>query len=143
MRMARFFEYAFDALAGTVLGAAVCYAVASVFQWPILVAASMGGLVFVRVFASLIRLPRPDASPAFVPIALTFEEETELLLDEPLAAPPQASRVVRLFGSMQTPCEMREAIERHLGVQSQAAQPAPDATEDLREALAQLRRSVG
>jgi len=67
----------------------------------------------------------------------------ELLLDDVLAQVVPDSRVVRLFdrAAMPTPGELRARIDRHLdGSRGPAA--APDASQALHEALAELRRSL-
>ena len=137
--MANPLRSALDALAGAILGTAVCFALVGIFHAPLLVAGSVGAIVFVRVFTSLRRLPAAPA--AFVPLPLEFDGEPDRLLpDETLDADAASPRVVRLFGPLPTPGEMHETIERHLGGRSRGA---PDATEELREALAQLRRAAG
>ena len=135
--MAHPLRSALDALAGAILGGAVCFAVVTIFHLPLLVAGSAGAIVLVHVFTSL-RLG-PAAPAAFVPLPLEFHEEAdELLLDQPVAADGPDPRVVRLFGPMPTPGEMHESIERHLGGRSRGA----DATDELREALAAIRRAA-
>lgn len=135
--MAHPLRSALDVLAGAILGGAVCFALVSIFHLPLLLAGSAGAIVLVCVFTSLHR--DPAAPAAFVPLPLEFvEEPDELLLDQPIAADAPGPRVVRLFGPMPTPGEMHESIERHLGGRWRGA----DATEELREALAQLRRAA-
>ncbi|MBA2636466.1 MAG: hypothetical protein H0U83_07260 [Sphingomonas sp.] len=137
--MAHPFRSAIDAAAALILGAAVCFAVASIFQLPLLVAGSIGGLVFVRVFTSLVRLPAsPPVLPGFVPAPLEFTgamltlgERGDLLLDQPVAAGSLPSPVVRRFRAAPPAGDMPGTNEA-----------LPDATEQLREALDQLRRSV-
>ena len=66
-----------------------------------------------------------------------------LVLDDILAEIGPDSRVVRLFdrSAMPTPGQLKSRIDRHRG---QAAAPAgaPDASQALSEALAELRRSL-
>ena len=66
-----------------------------------------------------------------------------LVLDDILAEIGPDSRVVRLFdrSAMPTPGQLRSRIDRH---RSQAAAPAgaPDASQALSDALAELRRSL-
>ena len=71
----------------------------------------------------------------------TVEEEGELLLDDPLAAPSEDSRVIRLFDPRLLPTagELREGIEKHL---SQNGATYPDAAFELHEALAALKGSL-
>lgn len=133
---------AIDALAGAILGAAVCFALVALFQLHLLVAGSVGASVFVLVFATLGRsqVATTAGMARFAPAALEFTEGAgEPLLDRQPASEPPSSRAVRSSGPMATPGEMHEAIERHL---SSAARRAPDASDALREALAQLRRGV-
>jgi hypothetical protein len=70
-------------------------------------------------------------------------EACELLLEDVLAQIGSDSRVVRLFDSaaMPSPGELRARIDRHLDTRRVSAAP-PDASEALREALAELRRSI-
>lgn len=98
-------RFAIDAAAAAILGAAVCFAVASLFEAPLIVAGSIGALVFVRVFASLVRLP------AVVLSIDRFEPAPLIFVGEPAEMP-------------------------------RTNQTLPDATEQLREALVQLRRAV-
>lgn len=66
-----------------------------------------------------------------------------LVLDDVLAAIDPDSRVVRLFDrrAMPTPGQLQSQIDGHLGQRSSAA-PAPDASQALSDALAELRRSL-
>ena len=64
----------------------------------------------------------------------------ELVLDDVLTAIEQDSRVVRLFEPRDTAGEMHSRIEKHL--QSSPRQTPPDATQELYDALAALRRSL-
>ena len=132
---------ALDAAAAAALGGAVWFALANVIAMQPLLASCAAAIVFLRVFASLVRLPEvPVAAGArFVPLPLEFDEQLEeLVLDQPFEQTPIDPEVVRVLAPGRTPGEMREAIERHL---ASRRQPAPDATEELREALAQLRRA--
>jgi hypothetical protein len=69
------------------------------------------------------------------------EEEDVLLLEDKLEAPPHDSRVIRLFDPrlMPTAGELHERIERHLQNPGVAY---PDATAELHQALADLRKSL-
>ena len=88
--------------------------------------------------------------PDFELVPLDFSTEVtaelaELLLDQPIPAAESSSRVVPFRAATATPGEMRESIERHL--ESKPAgelsdEPASPA-EELRLALAELRRSLG
>jgi hypothetical protein len=66
-----------------------------------------------------------------------------LVLDDILAEIGPDSRVVRLFdrSAMPTPAQLRSRIDRHRG-QAAAAANAPDASQALSDALAELRRSL-
>lgn len=70
-------------------------------------------------------------------------EPDELLLDDPIQAADADSRVVRLFdpARMPTAGELHSRIERHLRGEADAA-VARDATEELHQALMELRRSL-
>ena len=64
----------------------------------------------------------------------------ELVLDDVLAAVESDSRVVRLFEPTDTAGEMHARIEDHL--RASPRQSPPDATQELHDALAALRRSL-
>lgn len=64
----------------------------------------------------------------------------ELVLEDVLAAVEADSRVVRLFEPNETAGEMHARIEDHL--RSAPRQTPPDATQELHDALAALRRSL-
>jgi hypothetical protein len=67
--------------------------------------------------------------------------EEPLVLDDILDRLSPDSRVVRLFdpAAMPTPAQLTSRIDRHL---DGAAPEAPDASQALHEALAELRRSI-
>ena len=69
--------------------------------------------------------------------------EEPLLLDDILSELAPDSRVVRLFdpATMPTPGQLNASIERHLGKDGSEAAPR-DASQALRDALAELRRSL-
>ena len=67
------------------------------------------------------------------------EEDDELILEDVLER-DEDSRVVRLFQPNETAGEMHDRVERHL--QSTPRQTPPDATQELHDALAALRRSL-
>jgi hypothetical protein len=71
-------------------------------------------------------------------------ELTELLLDQPIPSAPD-STVVAFPAPIPTPGAMHETIERHVDSRDLAqAEPAPASpAEELRLALAELRRSMG
>ena len=70
------------------------------------------------------------------------DEDDALLLEDRLEAPPFDSRVIRLFDPrfLPTAGELHERIERHL--QTPSAVDYPDATAELHQALAALRKSL-
>jgi hypothetical protein len=83
------------------------------------------------------------------PLLLDTLYEEPLLLDDPLAAPEKDSRVVQLFAhpALPTPGQLKERIDRHLAtgtmhVVHEFEGPAPDASDALYAALADLRRSL-
>jgi hypothetical protein len=72
-------------------------------------------------------------------------ELAELILDRPLVAADSSSTVVAFPRAIPTPGELHETIQRHLESKDPvrpAAEPASPA-EELRLALAELRRSLG
>ena len=81
------------------------------------------------------------------PLDFTAEvtsELAELLLDQPIAAAEPSSTVVAFPRAVPTPGEMHRSIERHLEARDAvpaAASASP--AEELRLALAELRRSLG
>lgn len=146
-------ESAVDAGAALLLAAAVSYAL-----WTIVAARSVaaaGGVgAFAACLAGLRRIPSAapcdeDAPRCVTPVADLLAEadrslahaEDELVLEDILAALGPDSRVVRLFepGNMPTPAEMKARIDRHLEGNGTAA---PDASQALHDALADLRRSL-
>lgn len=85
--------------------------------------------------------------PAFDLAPLAFEmagAEDELLLDRVVTRPVESPHIVALGAPMPTPGQLRESIERHLRAAEGAPEaPPPDARDELRNALAELRRSIG
>ena len=74
--------------------------------------------------------------------SLSVEEEPkpeELELDDVLAAIEPESRVVQLFEANDSAGEMQARIDRHL---RSSPRQVPDATQELHDALAALRRSL-
>ena len=69
------------------------------------------------------------------------EAADELLLEDVLEAVEPDSRVVRLFEHGKTPGELHARIERHLQ-DAPGLSGAPDATQELHDAIAALRRSL-
>jgi hypothetical protein len=146
-------ESAVDAGAALLLAAAVTYAL-----WTIAAAQSVaaaGGVgSFALCIAGLRRVPsakpcEEDAPRCVTPVADLLAEadrslahaEDELVLEDILAALGPDSRVVRLFepGNMPTAAEMKARIDRHLEGDGPSA---PDASQALHDALADLRRSL-
>ena len=146
-------ESAVDAGAALLLAAAVSYAL-----WTIVAAQSVaaaGGVgAFAACLAGLRRIPSAapcdeEAPRCVTPVADLLAEadrslahaEDELVLEDILAALGPDSRVVRLFepGNMPTPAQMKARIDRHLEGDGTAA---PDASQALHDALADLRRSL-
>jgi hypothetical protein len=92
----------------------------------------------IRAFSTLRQLASPKFRlPSFELAPLEFEED-ELLLEEAIP-PAHNSKVVPIFGGS-APAELRDRIERHLD--AQAEQQPKSATDELAEALAELRRSL-
>jgi len=87
-------------------------------------------------------LEQADVAGIVEQLGTSFEKSPpeELILDDVLAALESDSRVVRLFEPNDTAGEMRSRIEGHLRSSSQ--QTPPDATQELHDALAALRRSL-
>jgi len=89
----------------------------------------------------LLRPRRNFPIPPFELPPLEFEAEDELLLDsivESIGPVAPASEILPAA----TAGELRDRIETHLRVAGER-QPETDAAEELRLALAQLRRSLG
>jgi hypothetical protein len=87
-----------------------------------------------------------EPMPAGEELVLTDADRVDpapLELDDVLAELPADSRVVRLFDprSMPTPGQLRARIDDHLRGAKEPV-PAPDASQDLFDALAELRRSL-
>lgn len=74
--------------------------------------------------------------------AVVSEESDESLLDELAESIGSQPPIVRLCGAAPTPGEMQAAIASHLQVKQVPDQPS-DAADELRSALAELRRSLG
>ena len=93
---------------------------------------------------------RPFPLPQFELAPLDFEEErltelAELLLDDPLSQASIASNVVAIHDADSCPGRMQARIERHLETRD-AAHPKTEPitpAEELQQALADLRRSIG
>lgn len=125
-----------DVAAAAILAAATSFALIAPSVLPPLPAAFAAGTVFVLAFAGLHRLPgEPALQFHFVPVPLEFDPDIELLLDQPLKR-----AAVAWAGPKPTPGELHAVIERHL--REQPAPQLPDAAEELRAALASLRRAI-
>jgi hypothetical protein len=149
-RTAERIESAVDAGAATLLAAAVAYALHALPITPTVVAGSVAA-AFGLTLAGLRQVP-PAVTLAqeltATPVADLLAEadrslahaEDELVLDDILAALNPDSRVVRLFerDPMPTAHEMQARIDRQLD----GPVTAPDASQALHEALADLRRSL-
>lgn len=90
--------------------------------------------------------PSQFSLPPFELAPLEFEAQAgepfdELLLDEVVARIGPDADAVAVTQPMPTAGELRDSIERHLrGARHNA--PAVDAADELRQALAELRRSI-
>jgi hypothetical protein len=71
------------------------------------------------------------------------EPAEPLVLDDILTELGPDSRVIRLFdrAAMPTPAQLKSRIDAHLAREAADA-PAPDASQALHDALAELRRSI-
>ena len=78
--------------------------------------------------------------PQFEPLPLEFEAD-ELLLDDVAAAYESDSRVVPIVAGAK-PAELRARIEWHLRTRPAQPQQERSASNELAEALAQVRRSL-
>ena len=87
--------------------------------------------------------------PHFDPAPLSFElqgpADEDELLDRAITAVAGRPNVVALAPASRTPGELHECIERHLHTARDGDPPllAQDAVDELRDALAELRRSLG
>lgn len=86
-------------------------------------------------------LPAFELAPLeFDPEAGTDDSADTLILDEVVASIAADSTVVRLVAAVPTAGELRDSIERHL--RSHPQDPIPDAADELRSALAELKQSL-
>jgi hypothetical protein len=146
-------EAAVDAGAALLFAAAVAYALWTAMTVQAAAAGSVGA--FALCLAGLRRVPAApisavEPSRSVTPVTNLLAEadrslahaEDELVLDDILSALDSESRVVRLFepAAMPTPGQMKDRIDRHLGVDDGVA--SPDASQALHDALADLRRSL-
>lgn len=98
-------------------------------------------------FANRLWPARVFPLPPFELAPLEFESEVqsgedELLLDEPVAAVGPVRAAVPYIRLVPTAGELRDRIEQHLRA-NQGSAPRADAADELRAALADLRRSLG
>jgi len=94
-----------------------------------------------RVFSKLQQLASPRFRlRSFELLPLEFEED-ELLLDEPVASPGAESKVIPIFSGT-SPGDLRDRSERHLDPNMEQQQQPRSASDELAEALAELRRSL-
>lgn len=158
-----------DGLAAGILGAAVgtCLLWLGFPQLAIMAASSavLGGLTLLRWVKPeprRFRLPAFDTEAAFegpqvldltevfvpeqAPIGdLAAEDDDALLLEDRLEEPEPDSRVVQLFAHrpLPTPGELQQRIEAHLSAPRPPLDLGVDASAALRQALGELRRSLG
>lgn len=86
-------------------------------------------------------LPAFDLAPLAFEMAAT---DDELLLDRVVSRPGESPDVVALSAPMPTPGQLHASIESHLRTAERAPEAAAtDARDELRNALAELRRSIG
>lgn len=98
-------------------------------------------------FLSKLLAAREFTLPPFDLEPLAFElaaaQEDELLLDRVVSLSEGQPNVVALSQPVPTAGELHQCIERHLGRVGDEPPPPADGAEELREALAELRRSLG
>jgi hypothetical protein len=144
-------RFASDLAAGAGVGAALAWALATLFQVPMVVAFCAAGVVFLRVFCSLRRKhagPR-FALPPFQLAGLEFEADGPLELDSIAASIASGAAPGPAPAALPTVKQMQESIRLRLsardqgpGEDSEHGRPA-DAADELRAALRNLRRSIG
>ena len=166
MKRAERIEISVDVLAAAASAGAAGFALQTAAASPAL-AASGALLVLLGTWRILRSVGAVPPAPAFTPfdVKLLFDQADELLLSEAqmvrtvqagkLSASDELelddileqlgpdARVVRLFDrdAMPSPGQLKERIDRHVGGRSSNATPL-DASQDLLEALAELRRSL-
>jgi hypothetical protein len=88
-------------------------------------------------------IPQFDLAP--LAFELQRDDNDELLLNRPVVAAKGDSSIIALPDAARTPGELRESIERQLRLVRDDDPPLleQDAVDELREALAELRRSLG
>lgn len=128
-----------DIAAAVAVAFGTAWALTALFHMPALVASGMAGIIFVRIFSSLRRhVSTLYRLPQFEPAPLELEPDELLLAD--VVGRERDSRVVPIFAGA-APGELRAQIERHSRVSSIQQQPR-SASDELAEALAELRRSL-
>jgi hypothetical protein len=159
-----------ERVAATCLGLAVAFAAwslsSALAEAPRAGLASIAAIAaFVLASAFLDRFGSPSARDAVMPsidgrtpsaLLLRLQDvlaeasaadiaHEELLLDDPLPQAPPGSRVVQLFqpSTMPTAGELQARIVQHLGSKEPLAALPADDSDELFEALASLRRSLG
>jgi hypothetical protein len=164
-RQVQWVERAIDVAAAAVVGGAAAYAAVRVGLSAV-VDSAIASATFLGAWTSLSRIKAepptftlerfeapllPDA-PDGDELLLTDADrlglpdavrgDNELVLDDVLAELGDHSRVVRLFdpSAMPTPAGLQARIDRHLDDRDPTA--APDASQALHDALADLRRSL-
>ena len=115
-------------------------------------AVGCGAAAGVIAFLALARVAGAERAPGFAPIDTVFDEAVDdvLLLEDRLEEPTEDSQVVRLFavgaggGPAHVPGELAERIDHFLGGRPplHAVPPQQDATQELYEALAAIRRTL-
>lgn len=147
-----------DGLAALLFGAAAAFVGMSLGHPTVAAAGGSAGFALALLFLrSVAPEPRRHRLPTFEPVVweepgasqdlLDLTELEPLELDDVLIA-DQDSRVVRLFAAPQLPSpgEMKARIDEHIASREAPADIAHlpvDASAALREALADLRRSLG
>ena len=99
-------------------------------------------------FLSKLLAAREFTLPPFDLEPLAFElrssaEEDELILDRIVSVGDGQPNVIALSRPVPTAGELHQSVERHLGRAGEAPARAADGADELREALADLRRSLG
>lgn len=111
----------------------------------------VGGSLLAKVGVKPAHLPAFDVLPFDLPAEAEREPWDELLLDDPIAAPEKGSRVIALFGPVDSsPAALVARIEDYLGrdndrpAQRRLTEEAarPDASAALHAALSNIRASL-
>lgn len=129
--------------------AAALAASALFLAWKILTSIKAETPTFALVDFAPETLPEVEApeelilTDVYLPAEPEVSEPDALVLDDVLTELGEDSRVVRLFdpAAMPTPGQLKSRIDRHLG-SSIPPGTSPDASQELHEALAELRRTL-